>query len=64
MLRKVLLYSVAVLAIGLAWAIATADRPITSANLVKVLLLTPVFGFVLWLRWDWAPERRRKRNLD
>lgn len=30
-------------------------------NVLFALLLLPVFGFAIWLRWDWAPQRRREK---
>ena len=34
-------------------------------NIVIGLLLIPIFAGMMWLRWDWAPEnRRRQRDAD
>lgn len=34
--------------------------PIAFDRLLLACLLLPVFGFLIWLRWDWAPAEGRK----
>lgn len=29
-------------------------------RLLGVMVLVPVFGYLIWLRWDWAPKEGRK----
>lgn len=31
-------------------------------NVIMALLCLPVFGTLIWLRWDWAPEQRKKHR--
>jgi hypothetical protein len=41
----------------------TEGEPIQFENLWMILVLPPLFGYFIWLRWDWAPTEGRKRYL-
>lgn len=39
------------------------DEPILLERLPLILVIAPLFGFLIWLRWDWARAERR-RHVD
>ena len=38
--------------------------PFDPALLWIILILSPVFGAIIWLRWDWAPREGRRRRAE
>lgn len=34
---------------------------INLGRLFLAMILLPIFGFFIWLRWDWAPNEGRKQ---
>jgi len=68
---KIALYSlgIGIIALGgLIYNHLVHGEPILLDHLPLILVLAPVFGFFLWLRWDWAKEERQRklghRDLD
>lgn len=60
---KVAVYTLGIGIIALAGAIfnhVAHGKPILLDRLPLVFLVMPVFGYLLWLRWDWAPEEGRR----
>lgn len=35
-------------------------KPILLDRLPLIVLIAPLLGYFIWLRWDWAPAQRRK----
>ena len=33
-------------------------------TLIAVLLLVPLFAWLIWLRWDWAPAEYQRRQAE
>ncbi len=73
MKQKVLLYALGIGILGIGFAIFNHfayDKPILPERFFLIAMLVPVFGYLHWLRWDWAPEAgdearvRRKRERD
>ena len=64
MKEKVALYSlgIGILAVGGSIFNYLANgKPIVLERLTLVLILAPLFGYFIWLRWDWAPAKRREK---
>ncbi len=64
---KVALYSLGIGILALGGAIfnhLAYGKPILLERLPMILLISPVLGFFLWLRWDWAAERGRKVRAE
>jgi len=60
---RIILYSLLIGIIatgGLIYNHLANGTPIQLERLIFVMLLLPVFGYFMWLRWDWAPEEGRK----
>ena len=62
-LRRMLCYAafIAAVAAVTVWWDGDAIDPARAAG---AALLVPVFAFVIWLRWDWAPAEGRKRREE
>jgi hypothetical protein len=62
--KAILRYSIACLCIALVigfWK--NGIHFLTDAepeNIIAAILFLPIVGTMFWLRWDWAPEQRRK----
>ncbi|MCZ8136417.1 MAG: hypothetical protein O9266_08935 [Porphyrobacter sp.] len=39
-------------------------KPIRIEVLAMMPLIALIFGFLMWLRWDWAPEEGRKARAE
>lgn len=67
MKEKVALYTlgIAIFALGaLIYNHLVNGEPIVLGQLVYVLILPPIGGFMIWLRWDWAQAKRREKRAE
>lgn len=61
MLKRVALYAGLIAAIALL-ALPRGGNVAEPGRILTALLLIPLFAWLIWLRWDWAPRARRKRR--
>lgn len=67
MKTRVILYTLGIGIFALASAIygdVVNGKAITPGGLLTTVLVLPVFGYLIWLRWDWAPAEKRKRSEE
>ena len=49
------------------WNYVVHGEPINPRMFLVLPILIPLIvfmGFMIWLRWDWAPEKRRKKRAE
>ena len=46
------------------WNYVVHGEPINLKVFLVLPIYMPVAGFMIWLRWDWAPEKRRKKRAE
>ena len=46
------------------WKHVVHGEPINPRMFLVLPILIPLMGFMIWLRWDWAPEKRRKKRAE
>ena len=62
MKEKVALYALVIGILTLGSAIynhLVHGKPILLERLPMILVIAPVLGFFIWLRWDWAKAKRQ-----
>lgn len=60
---KIILYSllIGIFALGnLIYSHLASGTQIELDRLPVAMVLVPVFGYFIWLRWDWAPKEGRE----
>ena len=61
MIKRILAYWFLIVAVAFAYRLYTGWRPLELKWVVAALPVSMLLAWALWLRWDWAPERRRRR---
>ena len=56
---------IGIVVLGMAlWKHVVHGEPINPRMFLVLPILIPLMGFMIWLRWDWAPEKRRKKRAE
>ena len=63
-MKKVALYFVLIMGVAVAVAAAEGFARVTPARAIGATFAAVLMSYALWLRWDWAPAQRRKRQAE
>jgi hypothetical protein len=65
--QKVALYSLIIGILGTGGVIynhLAFGGPLRAWGVMMVPVLALILGFLMWMRWDWAPSQRRRARDD